>query len=139
MNQLIAAPKRDYPICVCLYVFAGATFFAALVLVALAFSLSEPFQSTAIAGGAVLSSLLLVAIAEMLALLYSVFERGAAPLVPETPTFLYVSGGDIRGPLSLAVLRSMRAFKGEARPITGETMVCQPGGTAWVRLADLDA
>ncbi|EDY21258.1 hypothetical protein CfE428DRAFT_1551 [Chthoniobacter flavus Ellin428] len=49
---------------------------------------------------------------------------------------LYHISNDIRGPVTLEVLRSLRAVKGEARLVTGETLVCQVGESEWKRLAD---
>ena len=50
--------------------------------------------------------------------------------------FLYHVGNDVRGPVSLEVLRSMRAVKGDMRQISGESLVCRVGDSEWKRLAD---
>ena len=50
--------------------------------------------------------------------------------------YLYQFGNEIRGPVSLDVLRSLRAVKSEARQVTGETLVCRVGDADWKRLAD---
>ena len=50
--------------------------------------------------------------------------------------FLYQVGHDARGPVSLDVLRSMRAIKGDMRQVSGETLACRVGDSEWKRLAD---
>lgn len=51
-------------------------------------------------------------------------------------SFLYHVGNDVRGPVSLEVLRSMRAVKSDMRQISGESLVCRVGDSEWKRLAD---
>jgi len=50
--------------------------------------------------------------------------------------FLYHVGPDVRGPVSLDVLRSMRAVKSDMRQVSGESLVCRIGDAEWKRLAD---
>jgi hypothetical protein len=50
--------------------------------------------------------------------------------------YLYQVGSDLRGPVSLEVLCSMRSIKSEMRPVSGETLVCRIGESEWKRLAD---
>jgi hypothetical protein len=51
--------------------------------------------------------------------------------------YLYQYGADVRGPVPLADLRTLRAMPSEARMVTGETLVCQQGTVEWKRLAEV--
>lgn len=65
-------------------------------------------------------------------------ERSAA--VADTqrqqPLYLYQVGDEVRGPVSLDVLRSLRSVSTGPRYVTGETITCRVGDTDWKRLAD---
>jgi hypothetical protein len=50
--------------------------------------------------------------------------------------FLYYVGNEVRGPVALDVLRSLRSVKGESRQVSGESLACRVGETDWKRLAD---
>lgn len=50
--------------------------------------------------------------------------------------FLYQVGEEVRGPVSIDILRSFRAVSFGPRYVTGETLVCRIGETDWKRLAD---
>lgn len=59
-------------------------------------------------------------------------ERSAA----SQDLYLYQVGEETRGPVSLDVLRSLRAVTNGPRYVTGETIACRVGETDWKRLAD---
>jgi hypothetical protein len=63
-------------------------------------------------------------------------SAAAAESLRKQRLFLYHVGNDVRGPVSLEVLRSMRAVKGDMRQISGESLVCRVGDAEWKRLAD---
>jgi hypothetical protein len=50
--------------------------------------------------------------------------------------YLYQVGEEVRGPVSLDVLRSLRSVTSGPRYVTGETLTCRVGETEWKRLAD---
>jgi hypothetical protein len=50
--------------------------------------------------------------------------------------YLYQVGEEVRGPVSLDVLRSLRAVTNGPRYVTAETIACRVGETDWKRLAD---
>lgn len=61
----------------------------------------------------------------------------AAERPPASPTlYLYLVGEEVRGPVSMEVLRSLRSVNTGPRYVTGETITCQVGETEWKRLAD---
>ena len=60
----------------------------------------------------------------------------AAELQVKPRLYLYLVGEEVRGPVSIEVLRSLRSIKTGPRHVTGETLVCRVGDAEWKRLAD---
>ena len=54
----------------------------------------------------------------------------------QEPLYLYQVGDEVRGPVSLDILRSLRAVSTGPRYVTGETLVCRVGDVTWQRLAN---
>ncbi len=50
--------------------------------------------------------------------------------------YFYQVGGEVRGPVSMADLRTIRSLPAQTRMVTGETLVCQQGSDEWKRLAE---
>jgi hypothetical protein len=50
--------------------------------------------------------------------------------------FLYHVGNEVRGPVTIEVLRSLRSVKGDMRQVSGESLACRVGETEWKRLAE---
>lgn len=146
----MSSPNRPVPavpaLALILNIFGGLTLLAAVAVIAGA---AMQFKSTAgsslvavpIIGGLIFAGMLYLAAAEVIQLVARMaIEAGrvadAAEQKRSDPQFLYHIGNDIRGPVSLEVLRSLRSVKSEARLVTGETLVCQVGESEWKRLAD---
>ena len=53
--------------------------------------------------------------------------------------FFYQVGGEVRGPVSMADLRTIRSLPAPTRMVTGETLICQQGTDEWQRLAEVMA
>ena len=53
--------------------------------------------------------------------------------------YFYQVGGEVRGPVSMADLRTIRSLPAQTRMVTGETLICQQGTDEWKRLAEVMA
>jgi hypothetical protein len=146
----MSSPQRPVPalpvLALILNIFGGLTLLGAVAVIVGAIM---QFKSTAgssvvalpIAGGLVFCGMLYLAAAEIIQLVARMaIEAGRMADATEQHRgqrqFLYHIGNDIRGPVSLDFLRTLRAVKGEARLVTGETLVCPVGEADWKRLAD---
>ena len=63
-------------------------------------------------------------------------SAAAADQQRQQPLYLYLVGEEVRGPVSLDVLRTLRSVSTGPRYVTGETITCRVGETDWKRLAD---
>jgi hypothetical protein len=63
-------------------------------------------------------------------------SAAAAEAQAKQRLYLYHVGADVRGPVTIEVLRSLRSVKVEPRYVTGETLVCRVGESEWKRLAE---
>jgi len=146
----MSSPNRPVPavpvLALILNIFGGLTLLAAVAVIVGA---AMQFKSNAgsilvalpIVGGLIFTGILYLAAAEVIQLVARIaIEAGrvadAAEKKRDEAQFLYHIGNDIRGPVPLEMLRSLRAVKSEARLVTGETLVCQVGEAEWKRLAD---
>lgn len=146
----MSSPVRPVPaipvLAFILNIFGGLTLLAAMAVIVGA---AMQFKSTAgsslvalpVIGGLIFAGMLYLAAAEVIQLVARIaIEAGrtadAAEAKRNEPQYLYHIHNDIRGPVPLEVLRSLRSVKSEARLVTGETLVCQVGDSDWKRLAD---
>lgn len=146
----MSSPNRPVPavpvLALILNIFGGLTLLAAVAVIvgaAMQFK-STPGSSLAalpLIGGLVFAGMLYLAAAEVIQLVARIaIEAGRVADATEKKggeaQYLYHISNDIRGPVPLDVLRSLRAVKSEARLVTGETLVCRVGDSEWKRLAD---
>lgn len=90
--------------------------------------------------GLLFTGALYLGVAEVIQLIARIAQetaRTADAAEAQRTLYLYLVGEEIRGPVTLDHLRSLRSVKSQARYVTGETIACKIGGTDWVRLADI--
>jgi hypothetical protein len=153
----MSTPKRPIPsipaLALIFNLLGGLVLLAA---VAVAVGAAMQFKATSgsslvalpIVGGLIFSGVLYLGVAEVIQLVARIAieacraadatERSAAATEQQRnqPLYLYHISNDIRGPVSMDILRSLRAVTGETRLVTGETLICRVGDADWKRLAD---
>ncbi|MDR3405137.1 MAG: hypothetical protein P4L99_21765 [Chthoniobacter sp.] len=106
------------------------------------FSVMPPGTSaTGFAAGAsaFIGGVLIISLGRLLALLGEIADNTSRAPQLAAPEYFYDCLGEVRGPVPMHHLLSMRALTSETRTVTGETLVCQTGQKAWVALKNFDS
>jgi hypothetical protein len=146
----MTAPKRPIPttpaLALIFNIIGGLIILAA---VAVAVGAAMQFRATSgsslvalpLVGGLIFTGILYLGVAEVIQLVARIAIEAsraadAAQAQRPAPLYLYLVGEEVRGPVSMDQLRSLRAVTAGPRYVTGETIACCVGETTWQRLAD---